>query len=74
LAVYKLYLGIGIEQWLKRWELLLYLKQRLSLKRCSYSENPFGVYSRFLVLISIALGCLGWDNDLVDIYGAVVLY
>ena len=36
--------------------------------RYSCLLNPFGAYLRFLVLIFIALGCLGWDDDLVDIY------
>ena len=42
--------------------------------RCSYLEDPSGAYPRVLVLISMALGCLGWDNDLVDVRGVIVLY
>jgi len=42
--------------------------------RYSYLEDPSGVYSRVPVLISIALGCLGWDNNLVDIYRVIILY
>ena len=42
--------------------------------RCSYLEDPSRAYSRVLVLISIVLGYLGWDNNLVDVYRAVVLY
>ena len=42
--------------------------------RYSYLINPFGAYLRFLVLISIALWCFGWDNNLVDIYRVVILY
>ena len=38
----------------------------------SYLVDPFRAYLRFLILISMALGCLGWDNILIDIYG--VLY
>ena len=34
----------------------------------SYLINPFRVYLRFPVLISMVLGCFGWDNNLVDIY------
>ena len=42
--------------------------------RYSYLEDPSRAYPRVLVLISIALGCLGWDNNLVDIYRVVILY
>jgi len=42
--------------------------------RRSYLKDPSRAYPRVLVLISIALGCLGWDNNLVNIYGVVVLY
>ena len=42
--------------------------------RYSYLENPSGAYPRVPVLISIALGCLGWDNNLVNVYGVIVLY
>jgi len=42
--------------------------------RCSCLGDPSGAYFRVPVLISIALGCLGWDNNLVDVYGAVILY
>jgi len=42
--------------------------------RCSYLKDPNRAYLRVLVLISIALGCLGWDNNLVDIYRVVILY
>jgi len=42
--------------------------------RYSYLKDPSKAYFRVLMLISIALGCLSWDNDLVDIYGAIVLY
>jgi hypothetical protein len=41
---------------------------------CSYLEDLSRAYPRVLVLISIALGCLGWDNNLVDVYGVIVLY
>ena len=54
--------------------MLLYLKQRPSLIRYSYLEDSSKVYPRVLVLISIALGCLGQDNNLVDIYRAIILY
>ena len=42
--------------------------------RCSYLKDPSTAYTRVLVLISMALGCLGWDNNLVDIYGVIILY
>jgi len=42
--------------------------------RCSYLEDPSRAYPKVLVLISIVLGCLGWDNNLVDIYRVVILY
>jgi len=42
--------------------------------RCSYLGDPSGAYPRVPMLISMALGCLGWDNNLVDVHGAVVLY
>ena len=42
--------------------------------RRSYLKDPRGVYPRVLVLISIALGYLGRDNNLVDIYRAIILY
>jgi hypothetical protein len=37
----------------------LYLKQRPSLMRRSYLEDPSRAYPKVLALISIALGCLG---------------
>jgi len=40
----------------------------------SYLGDPSRVYSRVLKSISMALGCLGKDNNLVVICGAVVLY
>jgi len=40
----------------------------------SYLKDPSGAYPRVLMLISIALGCLGWDNNLIDIYGVIILY
>jgi len=42
--------------------------------RYSYLEGPSRAYPKVLVLISIALGCLGWDNDLVNVYGIIILY
>jgi len=42
--------------------------------RRSHLVDPRGAYPRVLVLISIALGCLGWDNNLVDIRGVIILY
>jgi len=42
--------------------------------RCSYLGDPSGVYPRVPVLISMALRCLGWDNNLVDVCRAVILY
>ena len=36
--------------------------------RYSYLINPFRAYLKFPILISIALGCLGWDNILADIH------
>jgi len=42
--------------------------------RYSYLGDPSRVYPRVPILISMALRYLGWDNNLVDIYGAVVLY
>ena len=42
--------------------------------RRSYLEDPSGAYPRVLVLIFMVLGCLGWDNNLVNIYRVVVLY
>jgi len=42
--------------------------------RRSYLEDPSGAYPRVLVLMSMASECLSWDDDLVDVRGAVVLY
>jgi len=42
--------------------------------RRSYLKNPSRAYFRVLVLIYIALGCLSQDNNLVDVYRAVILY
>jgi len=42
--------------------------------RYSYLGDPSKAYPRVLVLISIALGCLGWNNNLVNIYRAIILY
>ena len=42
--------------------------------RYSYLEDLSRAYPRVLVLISIALGCLGYNNNLVDIYRAIILY
>ena len=42
--------------------------------RYSYLRDPSKAYPRVPMSISMALGCLGWDNNLVDIYGAIVLY
>jgi hypothetical protein len=42
--------------------------------RYSYLEDSSRAYSRVLVLISIALGYLGKDSDLVDIYKVIILY
>ena len=42
--------------------------------RYSYLKDPSEAYPKVLVLISIVLGCLGWDNDLVDVCGVAVLY
>ena len=42
--------------------------------RRSYLENLSRAYPRVLVLISIALGYLGYDNNLVDVYRVAVLY
>jgi len=42
--------------------------------RYSYLEDPSGAYFKVLVLISIALGYLGWDNNLVDICRVIILY
>ena len=38
----------------------------------SYSGDPNGAYLRFLVLIFIVLGCLGYDGDLIGSRGAVM--
>jgi len=42
--------------------------------RYFYLKDPSRAYPRVIVLISMALGCLGWDNNLVDIYGVIILY
>ena len=42
--------------------------------RCSYLKDFRGIYFRVLVSIFIVLGYLGWDNNLVDIYGVIILY
>jgi len=42
--------------------------------RRSYLKNPSRAYPKVPVLISIALGYLGWDNSLVDVYGVIILY
>jgi len=42
--------------------------------RYSYLGDRSRVYSRVLELISIALGCLGKDNNLVVIREAIILY
>ena len=42
--------------------------------RHSYLEDPSRAYPKVPVLISIALGYLGQDNNLVDIYRVAVLY
>jgi len=42
--------------------------------RRSYLKDPSGAYLRVLVSISMASGCLGWDNNLVDVYRVIVLY
>jgi hypothetical protein len=42
--------------------------------RRSRLDDPSGAYPKVLASISMALGCLGWDNDLVDVYGVAVLY
>jgi len=39
-----------------------------------YLKDLSRAYPKVLVLISIALGCLGWDNNLVDIYRVIILY
>ena len=39
--------------------------------RYSYLKDFSRAYPRVLVLIFIALGCLGWDNNLVIIYRAL---
>jgi len=39
-----------------------------------YLEDPSRAYPRVPVLISIVLGCLGWDNNLVETRRAVILY
>ena len=36
--------------------------------RYSYLKDPSGAYPKVLVLISIALGYLDWDNNLIVIY------
>jgi len=40
----------------------------------SYLKDPSKAYPRVLVLISIASGCLDWDNNLVDVCGVIILY
>ena len=42
--------------------------------RCSYLGDPTRAYPKFLVSISIALGCLGCGNSLIGNRGAVVLH
>jgi len=42
--------------------------------RCSYLGDPSGAYPRVPMSISIALGCLGWDDNLIDVRGAIILY
>ena len=42
--------------------------------RYSYLEDPSRAYPRVPVSISIALGYLGWDNNLVNVYRVVILY
>jgi len=42
--------------------------------RYSYLENPSRAYPKVLILIFMALRCLGWDNNLVDIYRVIILY
>ena len=41
--------------------------------RRSYLKDFSRAYPRVPVSISIALGCLGWDNNLVDVYGVIIL-
>ena len=40
----------------------------------SYLKDPNGAYFKVPVLISIALGCFSWDNNLINIYRVVILY
>ena len=42
--------------------------------RCFCLKDPIRVYPKFLVLISIVLGCLGCSSGLTGNYKAVVLY
>jgi len=42
--------------------------------RCSHLKDPSRAYFRVLALISMALRCLGWDNNLVDVYRVIILY
>ena len=42
--------------------------------RYSHSKGLRGAYFRVPVLISIALGYLDWDNNLIGTYKAVILY
>ena len=73
LAIYKLFRGIRTEQCFKMWVLLPHLKQRFNLIYYSCSGDPNKVYLRFLMLISIALGCLGCGGNLAGSYKAIVL-
>jgi len=42
--------------------------------RYFYLKDFSKAYSRVLKSISIALGCLGWENNLTGTYGAIILY
>ena len=37
-------------------------------------KDPSKAYPRVPVSISMALGYLGWDNNLVDVYRVAILY
>ena len=40
----------------------------------SYLRDPIRAYPKFLVLISIVLGCLGCGNSLTENCRAIILY
>jgi len=42
--------------------------------RYSYLGDPSGAYPRVPISISITSVYLGWDNNLIDVCGAIVLY